>query len=283
MTACGIKEAAALLGVSCHAGRAEVESAFRRRALRCHPDRHPKDALAKVRFLRLSKAKEVLLQALKDARHPNVQRQPRSSAGASTASARERTERAERAQARANREGEASEAAREKEREKARERKEKRERREKDAKAAARAAQAAELKRREAEANMKKEKEQKEKEEAAKRRAAAMAEEMRRERIATAERRRGEIFEAFRKRKASKTNQETGSQQQNQAQRSSPQASVRIQQDPGFQLSDRHRKALQRLEKQRQGEMPRTTGSWWVVDSEVDRFLKREALQGYVP
>ena len=23
--------------------------------------------------------------------------------------------------------------------------------------------------------------------------------------------------------------------------------------------------------------MPRTTGSWWVVDSEVDRFLKREA------
>ena len=26
------------------------------------------------------------------------------------------------------------------------------------------------------------------------------------------------------------------------------------------------------------GEMPRTTGSWWVVDSEVDRFLKREAV-----
>lgn len=240
MTACGIKEAAALLGVSCHAGRAEVESAFRRRALRCHPDRHPKDALAKVRFLRLSKAKEVLLQALKDPRHPNVQRQPRPSAGASTA--KERTERAKaRAQARAN-EGEASEAQRAKAREK----------REKDAKAA-RAAQAAELKRREAEAKMKKDKEQKEKEEAAKRRAAAMAEEMRRERIATAERRRGEIFEAFRKRKAAKTNQETGSQQQNQAQRSSPQASVRIQQDPGFQLSDRHRKALQRLEKQRQG------------------------------
>lgn len=23
--------------------------------------------------------------------------------------------------------------------------------------------------------------------------------------------------------------------------------------------------------------MPRTTGSWWVADSEVDRFLKREA------
>eukprot|EP00435_Cladocopium_sp_Y103_P055686 s860_g18.t1 len=281
MTACGIKEAATLLGVSCRAGRAEVESAFRRRALRCHPDRHPKDPLAKVRFLRLSKAKEVLLQALKDPQHPNVQRP---SAGASAAShARDRTERAQREEkARGKREGEASEAMAKEARE--REKREKaRERREKEAKAA-RAAQAAELKRREGEAKLKKEKEQKEKEEAAKRRAAAMAEEMRRERMATAERRGGEIFEAFRKRKASKTSQETASQQQNQAQRSSPQAgAARIQHDPGFQLSDRHRKALQRLEKQRQGETPRTTGSWWVVDSEVDRFLKREALQGYVP
>lgn len=215
---CGIKEAATLLGVSCRAGRAEVESAFRRRALRCHPDRHPKDALAKVRFLRLSKAKEVLLQALKDPRHPNVQRP---SAGASAASdARERTERAERAEkARTNREGVASEAKMAKEAREREKREKARERREKEAKAAARAAQAAELKRREAEAKLKKEKEQKEKEEAAKRRAAAMAEEMRRERIATAERRRGEIFEAFRKRKASKTNQETGSQEQQRSAR----------------------------------------------------------------
>eukprot|EP00438_Fugacium_kawagutii_P006252 Skav225525 [mRNA] locus=scaffold144:59739:63723:+ [translate_table: standard] len=71
-------EAAILLGIAWPVHRAEVESAFRRRALRCHPDRHPKaqrggpavaltqwrvvllamDALAKVRFLRLSKAKE---------------------------------------------------------------------------------------------------------------------------------------------------------------------------------------------------------------------------------
>eukprot|EP00913_Durusdinium_trenchii_P013920 g13069.t1 len=62
MSACGVKEAATLLGVVLDAPRRDIESAFRRRALRCHPDRHPKDALAKMRFLRLSRAKELLLQ-----------------------------------------------------------------------------------------------------------------------------------------------------------------------------------------------------------------------------
>lgn len=49
------------LGLREGASRREVESAFRRRALRCHPDRHPGDPLAKTRFLRLSRAKETLL------------------------------------------------------------------------------------------------------------------------------------------------------------------------------------------------------------------------------
>lgn len=60
---CGVKEALILLGLQTAASRSAVESAFRRRALRCHPDRHPKDPLAKARFLRLSRAKELLLSA----------------------------------------------------------------------------------------------------------------------------------------------------------------------------------------------------------------------------
>lgn len=43
----------------------KVQSAFRRLALRCHPDRHPNDPLAKTRFLRLSRAKETLLDPSK--------------------------------------------------------------------------------------------------------------------------------------------------------------------------------------------------------------------------
>lgn len=37
-------QAATLLGVVLDAPRRDIESAFRRRALRCHPDRHPKAA-----------------------------------------------------------------------------------------------------------------------------------------------------------------------------------------------------------------------------------------------
>lgn len=47
------------------ATHAKVESAFRKLALRCHPDRHPKDPLAKSRFLRISRAKEILLDPTK--------------------------------------------------------------------------------------------------------------------------------------------------------------------------------------------------------------------------
>lgn len=51
----------AVLGLDVNATAKQVQSAFRRLALHCHPDRHPKDPLAKARFLRLSRAKEALL------------------------------------------------------------------------------------------------------------------------------------------------------------------------------------------------------------------------------
>lgn len=54
----------AILGLKDAGSRKQVESAFRRRALACHPDRNPKDPLAKKKFLRLSRAKEVLLSKL---------------------------------------------------------------------------------------------------------------------------------------------------------------------------------------------------------------------------
>eukprot|EP00933_Yihiella_yeosuensis_P003459 TRINITY_DN1062_c0_g2_i2.p1 TRINITY_DN1062_c0_g2~~TRINITY_DN1062_c0_g2_i2.p1 ORF type:complete len:206 (+),score=57.30 TRINITY_DN1062_c0_g2_i2:91-708(+) len=50
-----------ILGLQVGASRSEIESAFRKRALKCHPDRNPKDPLARSKFQRLSRAKEVLL------------------------------------------------------------------------------------------------------------------------------------------------------------------------------------------------------------------------------
>mmetsp|Transcript_8061 Transcript_8061/g.15099 ORF Transcript_8061/g.15099 Transcript_8061/m.15099 type:complete len:346 (+) Transcript_8061:63-1100(+) len=57
-----------VLGLKADASQREVESAFRRRALRCHPDRHPEDPTAKARFERLSRAKEALLDPARNAR-----------------------------------------------------------------------------------------------------------------------------------------------------------------------------------------------------------------------
>lgn len=47
-----------------------------------------------------------------------------------------------------------------------------------------------------------------------------------------------------------------------------------------FGLSSRQKEALKRLETRRRGEVPRAHGCWWVVDQEVETFLKREALHG---
>lgn len=58
---CSGEDPFAVLGIDESATDKKVQSAFRHLALRCHPDRHPKDPLAKTRFLRLSRAKEALL------------------------------------------------------------------------------------------------------------------------------------------------------------------------------------------------------------------------------
>lgn len=50
-----------MLGLRTNASQREVESAFRRRALHCHPDRNPEDPTAKAKFERLARAKEILL------------------------------------------------------------------------------------------------------------------------------------------------------------------------------------------------------------------------------
>lgn len=81
----------AVLGVGEDASNKKVESAFRRLALRCHPDRHPKDPLAKTRFLRLSHAKEALLDPEKRRAAQNQRRNrqsQRQTPGASTNSPR---------------------------------------------------------------------------------------------------------------------------------------------------------------------------------------------------
>ncbi|CAK9077597.1 unnamed protein product, partial [Durusdinium trenchii] len=132
-----------------------------------------------------------------------------------------------------------------------------------------------------AEAKLQKERDQKQKEESAKRYAAAMAEEERRERVLAAERRRHEIFEAFVAKQRSKKTK-TEERPRNEPHGFTPRSEeVRTQEGPGFLLSDRHKKALKRLEKQREGEVPKAVGSWWVIDLEVEKYLKREALQGF--
>eukprot|EP00928_Gymnodinium_smaydae_P066248 TRINITY_DN4928_c0_g2_i1.p1 TRINITY_DN4928_c0_g2~~TRINITY_DN4928_c0_g2_i1.p1 ORF type:complete len:325 (-),score=61.35 TRINITY_DN4928_c0_g2_i1:87-1061(-) len=68
----------AALGLDESASNRDVESAFRKRALRCHPDRHPNDPLAKTRFLRLSHAKEALLDP---ARRKLIEQKRKGSAG----------------------------------------------------------------------------------------------------------------------------------------------------------------------------------------------------------
>ena len=111
------REAAALLGVACGASKAAVESAFRRRALRCHPDRHPKDALAKTRFLRLSRAKELLLaQAQPEARPRAPRAEPRAAPRATAAEAERRREEQKRREEKLKKR-EAMERARQKEKE----------------------------------------------------------------------------------------------------------------------------------------------------------------------
>mmetsp|Transcript_27949 Transcript_27949/g.64506 ORF Transcript_27949/g.64506 Transcript_27949/m.64506 type:complete len:219 (+) Transcript_27949:69-725(+) len=50
-----------ILGISSDADTAQIASAFRKAALRCHPDRNPNDPEAAAKFQRLFRAKESLL------------------------------------------------------------------------------------------------------------------------------------------------------------------------------------------------------------------------------
>ncbi|CAE7878994.1 CAJ1 [Symbiodinium microadriaticum] len=154
-------QALILLGLQTAASRSAVESAFRRRALRCHPDRHPKDPLAKARFLRLSRAKELLLSAAEKVFTKS--KQP-------TFTPKDAAQQKRQAQ---------EQAKRERERQRAEER----------------------LKQREAEARARKKREEEASNQAEQRRAALRAEEERRERLAAAERQRAEIFEAYRRKR----------------------------------------------------------------------------------
>jgi molecular chaperone DnaJ len=54
-----------VLGVSKSASDAELKSAFRKKAMECHPDRHPGDAAAEARFKELNEAYQVLSDAQK--------------------------------------------------------------------------------------------------------------------------------------------------------------------------------------------------------------------------
>jgi molecular chaperone DnaJ len=54
-----------VLGVSKSANDAELKAAFRKKAMECHPDRHPGDAAAEARFKELNEAYQVLSDAQK--------------------------------------------------------------------------------------------------------------------------------------------------------------------------------------------------------------------------
>lgn len=248
--------------------RADVESAFRKRALRCHPDRHPKDPLAKTRFLRLSRAKEYLLA--KAMGRPKFSNRPAQTS---------RGPQQERAGTSKMKAQQHQRSAEERARREAEER----------------------LKQREAEAACRQRRQQEAAAERGSRLAAARAEEQRQEELAAQERRKADIFEAWQRKK--RKAQEAQASQQAQAataqaeskedrqappeakafDRRSPSSNdFRYARGPG---SARNQKALLRLQKQRAGgEIPssfhRSQGSWWVQDAQVDAYLRREELYG---
>merc|ERR1740129_360233 len=58
-----------LLGVSEEAGEKDIQGAFRKGSLKCHPDRNPDDPAAAEKFDRLTRAKELLLDAVRRAEY----------------------------------------------------------------------------------------------------------------------------------------------------------------------------------------------------------------------
>src|SRR5438477_11903292 len=55
------------LGVARNASEADITKAFRRLAMKCHPDRHPNDKTAELRFKEAKEAYEILSDAQKRA------------------------------------------------------------------------------------------------------------------------------------------------------------------------------------------------------------------------
>lgn len=63
-----------LLGVTYTATAAEIATAYRKKALRCHPDKFPGDAVKAALFLKLSKAYQVLTDPKKKADYDKNQK-----------------------------------------------------------------------------------------------------------------------------------------------------------------------------------------------------------------
>jgi molecular chaperone DnaJ len=61
-----------VLGVGKTATDAELKSSFRKRAMECHPDRHPGDAAAEARFKELNEAYQILSDAQKRAAYDRM-------------------------------------------------------------------------------------------------------------------------------------------------------------------------------------------------------------------
>ncbi|CAE8636407.1 unnamed protein product [Polarella glacialis] len=280
-----------VLGVSSGASQQAVESAFRRKALRCHPDRNPKDSLAKSKFLRLSKAKEVLLSASsRKAAEARRARNKASTAGAKQPSAKPK--------AAAGTVPRAPSDA---------------QRREEERRSAARAAAEERLRQSEAEAERQKHRRAGAEAKAQRHRKAERVEEEQRERVAASQRRRADIFEAWRQQKKRKQDVAEPKASPDRKAASSecppvgprgdapPERSTRrvVQSAPsgifrpatpvlpgGCSLDHRQRTALQRLQVRRQGGegpsgVPTRVGSWWVQDDEVELYHRRMELYGY--
>ncbi|RME96344.1 MAG: molecular chaperone DnaJ, partial [Alphaproteobacteria bacterium] len=61
-----------ILGVSIDSGQEEIKTAFRRLALRWHPDRHPQDDAANERFRRILEAYENLVDGKRRRRYDRL-------------------------------------------------------------------------------------------------------------------------------------------------------------------------------------------------------------------
>lgn len=258
-----------VLGISEDATNAKVESAFRHLALRCHPDRHPKDPLAKSRFIRLSRAKEVLLNPAKR-RAALSHRQSRFV---------KRQKESQRTGANDVKTGTADRQKREAAERRLRKGCEEAERLKREAAKRQGEVAAERLRKKEAEAQDKKRR-AKEEADVKRRREELIAEEDARERVAHQERLKADVFEAFLRRKQTKapprhpeeTEPVTFAEGKTDHARR-----YRAQPSPGVGASDRHRRALENLQIRRsngEGLTHTPTGSWWVHDEQAERWAK---------